>query len=149
VLLVLLVLVGGGYLVTTHGATSLEITVWKQYGMNSHPTTVRIFDKTITNPQLVRAVQAQINGAPVGPQSFCSVGPPSYVYQFRFATVGFPTQGYEGNSLCGGWSITMFGIPLSLLVPVDVYVDEARLDGVELLSALQQKTGMPLPPNLS
>ena len=65
---------------------------------------------------------------------------------FCSATGSHTTQVDEGNSLCGGWSMTPFGIA-GLLHPGNLaYGYEARLDGVELLVALHEKTGMPLPP---
>ena len=153
VLVVLIVFVGGGYtagyIVTTYGATSLEITVWRS-GQGQVPPlpNVTIFHKTITNLGLVRAAQDQIDGAPEssGFDGCLLIRPGYYVYRFRFATGSHTTQVYEGNSLCGGWSMTPFGIA-GLLHPGELaYVYEARLDGVELLVALHEKTGMPLPP---
>lgn len=151
VLIVLIVFVSSGYtaayLVTTHGATSLEITVWRsQHVWNPDVPDVRIFQKTITNLGLVRDVQDQIDGAPEG-IGFCTLAPPTYyVYQFHFATGGYSTQTYEGESMCGGWSTTPFGIA-GLLTPLDeVFFNETTLHGVEILIALHQQTGMPLPP---
>jgi hypothetical protein len=154
VLIILVVFVSTGYmaayLVTTHGATSLEITVWNSDHTYYPPTSVTIFRKTITNLSLVRAVQAQIDGAPESSGfSGCEFGgQPYYVYQLRFATDGYTTQTYEGESICGGWSVTTAFDISHLLIPqiIKVYINEASLDGVEILIALHQKTGMPLPP---
>jgi hypothetical protein len=152
-LIILILFVSGGYIagyvVTTYGATSLDITVWKAVSGQYPPIpNVTIFHKTIMNLGLVRAAQHQIDGAPEssGWDGCIHIQPTYYVYQIRFATGNRTTQVYEGNSLCGGWYTTPFGLA-HLLKPLDlVYINEATLDGVELLIALHEKTGMPLPP---
>ena len=153
VLVVLVVFVGGGYtagyIVTTYGATSLDITVWRS-GQGQYPPIpdVTIFHKTITNLALVRAAQDQIDGVPEssGWDGCLLIRPGYYVYQFRFATGSHTTQVYEGNSLCGGWSTTPFGIARLLNPGELVCIYGATLDGTEILVALNEKTGMPLPP---
>jgi hypothetical protein len=146
VVLILFVVSGytAGYVVTTYGATSLEITVWK-YAAGQYPNPI-IFHKTITNLGLVSGAQDQIDGVPEfsGPV-FCPLAPLLfYLYQFRFATGSHTTQVYEGTTYCV-WSTTPFGIAW-LLNPIEsADVSQAKLDGVEILLALHQKTGMPLP----
>lgn len=154
VLVVLLVVVGSGYtagyLVVTHGATSMDIAVWRVNENGPPGSDVRIFSKTITNLGLVRAVQSQIDGAQSSYSAGCiHILPSYYVYRFRFATDSHTTQVYEGNSYCGGWSTTTVFFTNPLIPPGNVFINEATLDGVEILVALHDKTGMPLPPGAS
>ncbi len=149
VLVVLVILVGGGFAVVTRGATSLDITVWSHQLMlldGQHPVPdVKIYDKTITDLGLVHNVQDQLDGGTsvsLGGGS-CATGAVVYRYQFQFATLGVPTQVYYGQAGCPGWDASVFDIPV--VIPVfHVAIYGVKLDGKFILDALHEKMGMPI-----
>ena len=163
-LVLLVVLVDGGPAVATHGATSMEILVWSHVEyvtlrpgvIPKFPRDVEIFDKTMTNLGLVHDVQDQLdeNGIPPirvhfaqdrlddtarVPISSCAASPTIYLYQFRFATLSVTTQLYYGQSNCPLWTDSIFGV-----IPVFAFVPRVTLDGMNILDALHEKTGMPV-----
>lgn len=147
---VLAILVDSGPLVAARGATSLDIIVWRHVVQAPvlH-SDVKVFDKAITEWGLVHNAQDQLDGGELSGLDNCTIGSPEYVYQFRFATLGVTTQVYTGSDDCGGWDATSLGI--SRLGIIDefpylagqVAVRTVTLDGVEILQALHQRTGMP------
>lgn len=149
VLLVLLLLVSGGYTVAKYGATSMEISAWKNN--TDTQTSTKIFDKTFTDLGLVHDAQVQLVGSPLWPPigGGCANGPTVYVYQFSFATFGVTTQVYNGNYDYGAWNAATLGIgPLGDVNGFgasQVHVAVVTLDGTDILTALHQRTGMPLP----
>ena len=157
VLVVLMVLVWAGYplirqTIATHGATSLRIIVWQEAVYGPPPgqppiPTKKVFDKTITDLGFVHDVQNQLDGSQVGIALGvgCATAPTSYLYEFRFATLGMTTQVYSGNSLCTGWNITTLGVPtVAQSHGEQAGVTFVKVDGVEIMRALHQRTGMPI-----
>ena len=53
-------LIGGEDVVARYGATSMEIIVW-QYTQGAVSSSVKIFDKTITNLDIVNNLQIQLD----------------------------------------------------------------------------------------
>jgi hypothetical protein len=140
-LLVLIALAAGGYAITAHGATSLEVIAWShveawQEGTQPPPD-AKVFDKTFEDLGLVHDMQELLDGAPRGIEGGCTLGSPTYAYEFRFATVGITTQVYTGVPNCVIWQHPLLGIYIPILG--DVGVSDATLD------ALHERTGMPLP----
>ena len=140
-LLVLIALAGGGYAVTAHGATSLEVTAWLHAmvwaGGTQPPPDVKVFDKSFEDLGLVHDMQELLDGAPRGIEGGCNLGSPTYAYEFRFATVGITMQVYTGVPNCVIWQHPLLGIYIPILG--DVGVSNATLE------ALHERTGMPLP----
>jgi hypothetical protein len=148
-----------------HEATSLEIIAWTQYdswGPNpQRPPDVKVFDKT-TNLRLVQEAQNHLDNQPRGGWGSCGIGSPTYFYLLRFATLGALTQVYSGDLNCALWTVMTLGdiswVITSLVTPGSnltcrdsvflpcsgpVFVYSATLDGVEILRALHQQTGLP------
>ena len=150
--------VGGGCVaarqVGLHEATSLEIIAWSDVMVwttgEVRPPDRVVFDKTTTDQSLVRELQDKLDGLPWNSGfAGCVMFTLSYTYEFRFATLGVPTEVYTGNAACVGWTAARFGdlipdaIPLVLLGFIDPY--DITLHGVRMLTALHEKMGMPIP----
>lgn len=139
---VLVLLIGGEDVVARYGATSVEITVWQN--TDGAATSVRIFDKTSTNLDFVNNLQIQLdnciptisNGTDGASQSL------SYVYRFRFATLGVTTQVYYGNSGSSGWGDITYAFPMPQTyqgIPTgQVFVTP------DILTLIHDQTGMPV-----
>jgi hypothetical protein len=144
VLVVLLVLVGGGYTVATHETTSMEITAWKTYmgwpAGQQRPPDEQVFDTIITRQPLVRDTKHQLDGLERGGTGGCAIASPTYRYDITFATYGVPTEDYAGNLVCTTWTVTTFLVPMT----VDG-ADNTTLYGYNLMTTLRKLTGMPLP----
>jgi hypothetical protein len=149
-LVALALLVDSGPTVAAHGATSLDIIVWRHVVQAPvFQPDVKVFDQTMTDFGLVHDIQDQLDGgAPSGIGS-CTIGSPEYVYQFRLATLGVTTQVYTGSDDCGGWDATTLGISRLRIIDEFPYLADQvavraiTLDGVEILQVLHQRTGMP------
>jgi hypothetical protein len=148
-LVLLVVLVDGGPAVATHGATSMRIISWEYIpqgctvptgaGSCAPPPNIfkQVFDKTITDMGLVREIQTRLDASP--PTTYRHDCPCAfYSYEFRFATLGVTTQVYDGSAL-SPFTVTTLGIP-----SVGLAVDSTTLDGVDMLDALHNLTGMPI-----
>jgi hypothetical protein len=140
-LLALIALAGGGYAVAEHGATSLRITAWShvmvyQDGQPFVPD-AKVFDKTFDDLGLVHDAQELLNSESRGwlQKGGCVLASPTYIYQFRFATLGVTTQVYEGNPDCALWECRVFGASSPWTMDVSP----------PTLEALHERTGMPLP----
>ena len=140
-LVALIVLAGGGYTVTEHGATSLRIIAQPiitgtYYGQPVVPAE-RAFDKTFEDFGLVRDAQELLNGESRGwlQSGSCDLGSPTYIYEFRFATLGVTTQVHKGNAECAVWGYWVLGVPSPWSMGASP----------PTLKALHNLTGMPLP----
>lgn len=144
VLAVLLMLVGGGYTVATHETTSMEISAWRVVMTwpegQQHPPDVQVFDKTITQQPLVHDTKHQLDGLERGGMGNCAIASPTYRYDISFATYGVPTEVYDGNIDCAMWTVTTFGVPVTV-----GGADGTSLYGNNLMTTLHKLTGMPLP----
>jgi hypothetical protein len=160
VLVVLVVLADGGYAavrqigagttVVTPRKATLEIIVSKQAAVSgsgqTHPDSPIVFDKTITMQRLVHDTQYALDSLPQGSPGPCPLqtsGAAYYAYGFIFFTNGATTEQYAGLAECATWSVVIGGNdgPTAFAVGVP----NATLNGVNLLTALHQQTGMPLP----
>jgi hypothetical protein len=147
VLPVLLALLGGGYTVATHETTSMEITAWRVVMVwpagQQRPPDEQVFDTTITRQPLVHDTKHQLDdlerGA-MGAMGGCVIASPTYRYDISFATFGVPTEDYAGNLDCATWTVTTFGVPMTV-----GGADGTSLYGYNLMTTLRKLTGMPLP----
>ena len=161
--LVLLVLLAGSEFAAArqgilHQATSLEIIAWTHatgWGPGQQrPPDVKVFDETLTHSELVHEIQNQLDGTIRGTWNEfagCTLDAPDYFYELRFATFGVSTQVYSGDLDCP-WNVTTLGdaigyatTSLFTIGSDTVFLGGSTLDGVEILRALHQRTGMPLP----
>jgi hypothetical protein len=124
--------------------TTMELVAWttvRQWPAGQQrPPDVKIFDKSITNQGLVRAVQARLNALQRGMTGECSIKSPTDRYEFRFAAGGATTQDYSGNIDCETWTVTTRGVSVRVDTP-----DSTTLDGYNFMATLHQLTGMPVP----
>ena len=74
---------------------------------------MRIFDKTVTNLDIVNNLQIQLDDCVPTASSGGDVASMSlsYAYQFRFATLGVTTQVYRGSSGSSGWTNLTYAFP--------------------------------------
>jgi hypothetical protein len=144
VLAVLLVLTGGGYTIATHETTSMEIIAWRTVMTwpegQQRPPDVQVFDKIITQQPLVHDTKHQLDELERGAMGGCAIASPTYRYDISFATYGVPTEVYAGNVDCGTWTVTTFGVPMTV-----GGADGTSLYGYNLMTTLRKLTGMPLP----
>jgi hypothetical protein len=132
-----------------HEPVSLEIVTWTQVISVTaapgkapvFPLEVKIFDKMITDQELVLAAQHQFNGLPRNVVGGCAIASPAYVYEFRFATNGVTTQEYTGSLDCVEWNVVTPGQQSAIVAAAD----DTTLDGYNLMFTLHNLTGMPLP----
>ena len=129
------------------GRTSLQIIAWtyavRREAPGQRPPDVQVFDKTITDQELVHDIQQQFDGLQRGVRGGSILAQPTYRYEFRFATNGVTAQVYAGSPNHVPWQVTTLGEhPRTDTVAGP---PSKSLYGMNLLTALHVRTEMPLP----
>lgn len=129
------------------GTTSLQIIAWtyvlQRKAGEQRPPDQQVFDKTITDQELVQAIQRKFESLSRNVYGGSVIASPSYRYEFRFATDGVTTQVYAGSPNHIVWSVRTFGERATTEWVGDPA--STSLYGRNLMTTLHLRSGMPLP----